>query len=101
MLFSADFFKKIFQEHYQSVKRFGSRRSIGPDLGPKCLQTISADDISQKLLLAKKELIYAFKTGSERGFLVLFFCSILLILMISWAIYMFVCKTNIFIFRTN
>ena len=35
-LSSADFLKKIFQEHYQSVKRFGTR-SVGLDLGPHCL----------------------------------------------------------------
>ena len=33
--------KKIFQEHYQSVKRFGSRTSI-TDLGPNCLQRLLA-----------------------------------------------------------
>ena len=33
------FFKKFFQEHYQSVKQFGSRS----DLGPSCSQRLSAD----------------------------------------------------------
>ena len=37
--FSKLTFKKIFQEQYQSVKR-----SVGPDLGPNCLQRLSADD---------------------------------------------------------
>ena len=46
---SADFFsklykfvKKLFQEHYQSVKQFG--HFVGPDLGPNRLQRLSADD---------------------------------------------------------
>ena len=34
-------FKKIFQEHYHSVKPFGSRS--GPDMGPNCLQTTKVD----------------------------------------------------------
>ena len=33
------FFKKLFQEHYQSVKRSG-----GPDLDPNCLQRLPPDD---------------------------------------------------------
>ena len=37
--------KIIFQEHYQSVKRLGSS-SVGPDLGPNCLQKLSADEKS-------------------------------------------------------
>ena len=32
------FFKKFFQEYHQSV--------VGPDLGPNCLQSLSADDKS-------------------------------------------------------
>ena len=66
LLLSADFFqltfkKKIFQEHYQSVKPFGSRSRpteyVGPDLGPSCLQRLSADDKSP---LASKELLSFF-----------------------------------------
>ena len=34
------FSKKLFQEHYQSVKQLGS------DLSPNCLQRLSADDKS-------------------------------------------------------
>ena len=40
--FKINLFKKFFQEHYQSVKRFESnqdRHCVGPDLGPNCLQT--------------------------------------------------------------
>ena len=35
-------------KHYQSVKPFPDRdrRSVGPDLGPNCLQRLSADDKS-------------------------------------------------------
>ena len=36
-----NFFKKIFQEYHQSIKHF-----VGPDLGPNCLQRLSADDKS-------------------------------------------------------
>ena len=41
------FFKNFFQEYHQSVKQFGSRLGrhfVGPDLGPNCLQKLSADD---------------------------------------------------------
>ena len=50
-----NFFKKNFQECYQTVKWFGFRsgqRSVGPDQGPNCLQRLSADDKS----LASNEL---------------------------------------------
>ena len=47
LLLSADFlqnyyffFKKLFKEHFQSVKLFGSR--LGPELGPNCLHRLSA-----------------------------------------------------------
>ena len=42
--FKIYFFKKFFNEHFQSVKLFGSRHSVGPDLGPNCLQKLSAED---------------------------------------------------------
>ena len=41
------FSKKFFQEYDQSVKRLDpdqARSSVGPDLGPNCLQKLSADD---------------------------------------------------------
>ena len=47
--FKITFFKKFFQEHYQSVNQFGSRAgltSVGPDPIPNCLQRLSADDNS-------------------------------------------------------
>ena len=47
--FKINFFKKFFQENSQSFKRFGSRsgrRSVSPDLGPNCLQKLSAGDES-------------------------------------------------------
>ena len=51
-LSSADFFKITFfenflQEYHQCVKQFGprsGRQRVGPDLGPNCLQKLSADD---------------------------------------------------------
>ena len=48
LLSSADFcqnnlLKKIFQEHFRSVKLFGLH-SVGPDLGPNYLQSLSEDD---------------------------------------------------------
>ena len=52
------FIKKLFQEHYQSVKQLWIQirtdiHSVSPDLGPNCLQRLSADD---KLPQASKEL---------------------------------------------
>ena len=35
--FKINFFKKFFQERYQSVKQF-----VGPDLGTNCMQRLSA-----------------------------------------------------------
>ena len=42
------FFEKILKEIYQRVKQFGptadqARHYVGPDLGPNCLQKLSAD----------------------------------------------------------
>ena len=44
--------KKFFQEHYLSVKQFGSRdqdgQNVGPDLGPHCLQnTVLSGTLSE------------------------------------------------------
>ena len=54
-LLSADFFEitvfeKLFQEYHQSVKQFylGSDQNVWPDLGPNCLQMLSADDTSKQ-----------------------------------------------------
>ena len=41
--FKINFLKKFFQEYHQSVKQF-----VGPDLGPKCLQKLSADDTMRR-----------------------------------------------------
>ena len=47
--FKIAFLKKIFQEHYQGVKQFGSRSgSVGPGLDQNCLQRLSADDNSHR-----------------------------------------------------
>ena len=46
-VFQTNFFKKLFQEHYQGIKQFGSRSrptEVSPDLDPNCLQGLSADD---------------------------------------------------------
>ena len=51
LLYYADFFfkttfSKNIQEYNQSVKQLDPDqvRSVGPDLGPNCLQKLSADD---------------------------------------------------------
>ena len=41
--FKIIFFEKFFQEYHQSVKHF-----VGPDLGPNCLQRLSADHTSRQ-----------------------------------------------------
>ena len=41
--FKNNFLKKIFQDHYQSVKWLDEdqdRDFVGPDLGPNCLQRV-------------------------------------------------------------
>ena len=45
------------------------RRSVGPDLGPNCLQKLSADDKSP---LARKELIRSYVTESAFRVLVMY-----------------------------
>ena len=45
--FQNNFFKKVFEEHCQTAKSlvpFQDQCSVGPDLGPNCLQRLSADD---------------------------------------------------------
>ena len=43
-------FKILFQEHYQSVRLFGTldphqdQNSVGPNLDPNCSQRLSADE---------------------------------------------------------
>ena len=47
--FNIKFFKKLFQEHHQRDKWFGSRSgptSVGPGLGPNRLQRLSVDNKS-------------------------------------------------------
>ena len=46
-------FKKNFQKYYQSGKHLGFRSGplfCWPDLGPNCLQRLSADGLDQNLL---------------------------------------------------
>ena len=48
--FKINFFDKFFQEYHQSVKQYGSSSDptfCGPDFGPNCLQSLSADDTSR------------------------------------------------------
>ena len=47
--FKINFFKTFFQEHYQIAKGldpYQDRITFGPDLGPNCLQRLSADNNS-------------------------------------------------------
>ena len=46
--FRINFFRKIFQEHYQGVRLDPDhdQHFVGPDLGPNCFKGISADDNS-------------------------------------------------------
>ena len=47
-IFRINFFKNIFQERYQSAKLYPDQDqcSVGPRLGPNCLQRLSAEDKS-------------------------------------------------------
>ena len=65
LIFSKSFiFEKFFQEYHMSVKQIGSRSGptfFRPDLGPNCLQRLSADDtrrqrVNSKSLAAGKAL---------------------------------------------
>ena len=52
LFFKINFFQQFLQEYHQSFKQFGSRSDmtfVGPDLGPNCLQRLSADDTSKQL----------------------------------------------------
>ena len=45
--FKINSFIKFFHDHYQNVKQLDPdqvQHSVGPDLGPNCLQRLSADD---------------------------------------------------------
>ena len=68
IIFKVYFSKSFFEEYHQDVKQFGSRSGptfcqteartnrgttlashfVGPDLGPNCLQRLSADDTSRQ-----------------------------------------------------
>ena len=43
LIFFKVFFEKLFQEYHQSVKKVWIQ-FIGPELGPNCLQWLSAED---------------------------------------------------------
>ena len=53
-LLSADFFRNTISES-NGLDPDRDTHSVGPDLGPNCLQKFSADDMSH---LARKELLY-------------------------------------------
>ena len=45
IFFKIDFLEKFYQNYHQSVKHF-----VGPDLGPNCLQKLSADGTSRYMV---------------------------------------------------
>ena len=49
--FKINFFEKFFLEFLQNVSLNPelARQNVGPDLGPNCLQKLSADDTSRKI----------------------------------------------------
>ena len=58
LLSSADFFKiiffkKFFQEHYQSARQVGFRSGPTLCLGPNCLQMLSANVVCQSFYAIK------------------------------------------------
>ena len=66
------FFKIIFSQNSfrntisvsNSLDRDQDRRSVGPGLGPNCLQRLSADDKPQ---LARKDLMVGFSSSHTRN----------------------------------
>ena len=61
--FQINVFKKYIQENFENVKVLGSRSglSVGPDLGPNCLQRLSADNKNCCKERVMKSPIYAVK----------------------------------------
>ena len=49
IFFKIHIFKKFFQDHCQRVKHYGSRSVPAADLGPNCLQTLTADNMLPSL----------------------------------------------------
>ena len=78
-IFQYQLFKKLFQEHYQSVKWFGSRSGltqhcICPDLGPNCLQSYQQ---AMKVAASKERVKTPIRTVAVRGQFFFRFCLIL------------------------
>ena len=53
IFFKINFFEKFFQQYHQSVKQIRldpdqAKHFVGPDLGPICLQWLSADNTSRQ-----------------------------------------------------
>ena len=69
VFFKIKIFEKFFQENIIRVSRSGPTfggpdQNVGPDLGPNCLQRLSADDTSRKRVKVYsidilKEMIYS------------------------------------------
>ena len=56
MFFKFNFFEKFFHEYHQSVKNLDpdqAQHFVGPDLGPKCLQKLPADDTCKQRVKEK------------------------------------------------
>ena len=51
IFFKVNFFEKFFREYQQDVNSLDpdqAQHFVGPDLGPNCLQRLSADDTSRQ-----------------------------------------------------
>ena len=56
IFFKINFLEKFFQDYNQSVNNLDPDKTqhfVGPDLGPNCLQRISAEDTSRKRIKSK------------------------------------------------
>ena len=48
IVFKINFLEKFFQDYHQNVKQFDPDQDVGPDLGPNCLQRLSAGVTSRQ-----------------------------------------------------
>ena len=61
-----NFFEKFFQEYNQSVQQFGTKSGLTfrrADLGPNCLQRLSADDTRRQRV--KKSILFSKGSSTE------------------------------------
>ena len=49
-------FRKFFQEYHQSVKQFGTRQNVGPDLDPNYLQSSQQSAVVDRFSSLKRVL---------------------------------------------